>query len=392
MFSDSETIDRPQIASTADPSMLRQILVAVTRATGSRSAWLERYHDGVSGAEVVVSHGPDAPAPGVDATGYALALHDALAFPLVIDDKQIGAIVCVDVPHAVALDPTAPGQIELLGTLAAAALRNMTLVRELELATSEAVERRFKLVNGLVHYLKNTLGAAGEYVQLLELESAMTARQREFIDASQRNIEVAIRLLNELLDLGRVETGRLQIDPEPIDPAVIVRGIVRDYELLNATSGVHFVHAMADRLPMIHTDVDLMRKILDTLLSNAVKYTPPGGSVRVGAEVRAGRRAGDPQSWVCITVRDEGPGVTERDQVFEEIVRAESATTPGFRLAICRRIARLLGGDLSLDTRDGAGSSFALWLPTDAEESALTAQHNSALERADVDLRTTLAE
>jgi signal transduction histidine kinase len=87
--------------------------------------------------------------------------------------------------------------------------------------------------------------------------------------------------------------------------------------------------------------------------------------VRITAAVRAGRRTDDPHEALCITVLDDGPGIVERDHVFEEVLRAESTTTtPGFRLAISRRIARLLGGDLSLDSSDAAGSSFSLWLPT----------------------------
>jgi signal transduction histidine kinase len=376
-----------QIASSTEPSMLQQIVVAVAHVTGSRSAYLERY-DADERAEVLAGFGPDAPP-----TGSLVAPRprgDTLIFPLQIDAQRVGSIVCIGAPHSVALDPANPGRIELLTTLAASALRNVALVRELELASSNAVERRFRLLNGLVHYLKNTLGAAGEYVQLIETESALTARQQNYVDASQRNIDVALRLLTELLDLGRVETGRLAVHLEPIDPNAVVRGIVRDYELSNGTSGVHFDLEISDALPHLETDLDLMRRILDTLLSNAAKYTNAGGRVTVRGSLRAGRRSDDPQVFVCITVTDQGPGVAEHDMVFEEVVRAESAeTTPGFRLAISRRIARLLGGDLSLEPAHPTGSSFSLWLPV---PSALPANEDHPLEGADADLRPALSE
>ena len=369
--------------------MLQQIVAAVAQVTGSRSAYMERYDSAAGVVEVVAAFGPDAPGLGVR-TGPAPDLRDALSFPLTIDNQTVGAIVCVSAPRSVALDPSDPGRIELLGTLAASALRNVTLLRELELATSAAVERRFRLLNGLVHYLKNTLGAAGEYVQLIETESELTHRQRGYVSASQRNIDVALRLLTELIDLGRVETGRLEVVVEPIDPNAVIRGIVRDYELSNGTSGVHFEMDMHGALPLLETDVDLMRRILDTLLSNAAKYSAAGGRVLVTGSVREGRRSDDPQTFVCITVTDEGPGVSEREQVFEEEVRAESASTPGFRLAISRRIARLLGGDLSLEPAAGVrGSSFSLWLPV---RSPLAAQEDRTLERADTDRRPALAQ
>lgn len=368
-----------QIASTADRTMLRQIIAAVAQLTGSPSAYMEQ-HTGDGEPEVVAAYGPDAPPLGSHSpvlgprTVYAVETAPPLTLPLQIDGRNVGSIVCISTPHEVVLDPAQPGQIELLGTLAAAALRNVSLAEELELATTAAIEQRFRLINGLVHYLRNTLGAAGEYVQLLETDSELTQRQRGYIAASQRNIDVALRLLTELLDLRRVETGRLSVEPEPVDPAAVVRGIVRDYELSNGMSGVHFDLVIASALPIIVTDVDLMRRILDTILSNAVKYTPAGGRVHVNADVRAGRRADDAREFVCVTVIDEGPGVRERDQVFDEVVRAESAgTTPGFRLAISRRIARLLGGDLSLDARAVEGSSFSLWLPTNSEKAVMDA-------------------
>ncbi|MEO5511016.1 MAG: ATP-binding protein [Longimicrobiales bacterium] len=373
-----------QLALSADASMLRQIIGAVAQVTGARTVYMERY-DAVSGAvDVVAVCGPDAPQDGSvkdKATGNALTL------PLRVDGESIGAIVCVDAPQTVALDPAHPGQIELLGTLAASALHNAMLVRQLEEATATSMEQRFRLLDGLVHYLKNTLGAAREYVQLIETESDMTTRQQGYISSSQRNIDVALRLLAELVDLVRVDTGRLPISTSVVDPGAVVRGIVRDYELANGTSGVKFDLYIAD-LPTIVTDVDLMRRILHTLLSNAVKYTKPGGRVEVSAVIREGRRSQDPQQLVCISVHDDGPGVAERDLVFEEIVRAESrSSTPGFRLAINRRIARLLGGDLSLQTSPTGGTSFSLWLPT---ASPLPADENPTLEGSDRDLRSAL--
>lgn len=382
-----------QIASSAEPSMLQQIVAAVAQATGSRSAYIER-HNAVSGdTEVVAACGADAPAPGSLSLGLSDA-RDALTFPLNIDGHQIGAIICIGAPRTVSLDPSDPGRIELLGTLAASALRNVALLEEVERATTDAIERRFRLLNGLVHYLKNTLGAAGEYVQLLETDSDLTSRQRGYIASSQRNIDVALRLLTELVDLGRVETGRLDVTVEPIDPNAVVRGIVRDYELSNGTSGVHFHLDLPAALPAIDTDVDLMRRLLDTLLSNAAKYTAAGGRVTVTGCVRAGRRTNDPEEFIQISVHDDGPGVAERENVFEEVARAESTTTtPGFRLAISRRIARMLGGDLSLDPCE-RGSSFSLWLPTRVPllTSPLLADEHAALERADAHYRATLAQ
>jgi signal transduction histidine kinase len=119
--------------------------------------------------------------------------------------------------------------------------------------------------------------------------------------------------------------------------------------------------------------VDLVRQVLDTLLSNAVRYTPIGGRITVNADIRPGRRKSDPSKYICLSVTDTGPGVGDQDLIFEEVYRVERrGAAPGFRLAISRRIARLLGGELSLETEADQGSTFTLWLPDTPPESTLT--------------------
>jgi signal transduction histidine kinase len=130
---------------------------------------------------------------------------------------------------------------------------------------------------------------------------------------------------------------------------------------------------MPDNLPIIETDVDQVRQILDNLLGNAVRYTPVGGRITVRADIRPGRRKTDPSKYICLSVSDTGPGIGDHDLIFEEVYRVERrGGTPGFRLAISRRIARLLGGELTLETQTDAGSTFTLWLPGSAPEAAAT--------------------
>jgi signal transduction histidine kinase len=120
-------------------------------------------------------------------------------------------------------------------------------------------------------------------------------------------------------------------------------------------------------LPRIMSDVDLLRRVLDTLLSNAVRFTPPDGRIDVVLRSQPGRRARDPHAWLCVDVCDEGPGLRDQEQVFDDAARAEAlAASPGFRLPIARRIARLLGGDLTLESSDHHGCRFTMWLPQPA--------------------------
>ena len=109
-----------------------------------------------------------------------------------------------------------------------------------------------------------------------------------------------------------------------------------------------------------------MRQVLSNLLSNAVKYTPAGGRIGVRVRPLAGNPA-HPGEWLAIDVSDTGPGIpAERGQrIFEEFTRLEPGRTPGagLGLAISRRVARAIGGDLTCMSQPGDGSTFTLWLP-----------------------------
>ena len=345
--------------------MLEQTTAAVAAATGASSAYLERVTHDPAVVEVLAVTGPLAPPLGFGPAGAGNG--NAYRLPLRLDDRLIGNVVAVDVPAAVALDASAPGQLELLGCVGALALRNLLLARELDTLGAQTAERRFRLTSGIVQYMKEVLGAASEYVQLVATESDLSERQQQYIKGSRRNLDAGLRLMAELLELSRVETGRVRLEYEFTDLAAVVRGITRDFELLEGTSGLRFRTEVAAPPIRSYTDLDLLRRILDVLLANAVRYSPPGGVVTVRAQQRPGRRASDPGQWICIGVTDEGPGVREPEHVFEEVARAETIVgARGFRLAISRRLARLLGGDLTVASQQGRGSTFTLWLPVHA--------------------------
>jgi signal transduction histidine kinase len=122
------------------------------------------------------------------------------------------------------------------------------------------------------------------------------------------------------------------------------------------------------------TDASYVQQIVDVLVYNAVRYSPEGSTVRVSVAVREGRRSNDPPQLISVSVSDEGPGLKEAELVFEEVHRVEqSRGNVRFRLAICRRIARQLGGDLTVENGAECGSTFTLWLPAPAD-ALITAQ------------------
>jgi signal transduction histidine kinase len=122
----------------------------------------------------------------------------------------------------------------------------------------------------------------------------------------------------------------------------------------------------------VRSDPNRIRQILGNLVSNAVKYTGSGGHVMVKVHERVDDGAPAPGQWIAVDVSDTGPGIPrdKQDQLFREFTRLDprAAKGAGLGLAISRRIARLLGADITLRSEVGKGSTFTLWLPAEGLE------------------------
>ncbi|NLG61179.1 MAG: HAMP domain-containing histidine kinase [Candidatus Cloacimonetes bacterium] len=349
--------------------VLRRVLERALELTDADAAFIERAGGGEWEVEVVASAGTGAPAVGASPP-YLIPRAVAQERITLVgpDGTARGALVLLRETSGA---PASTGEldpgVQLLLDVAVDALEVRALVAELDerrRALEDALDERFRLISGITYELRETLGAASEYVQLLDTEQELTPRQREYIESSRRTISAGLRLIGDLLELARVEAGRLPVQLEPTSVGALLRDMARDYQLASATYGVHVDIDVPRDLPLVVTDPDLVGQILDTLLSNAVRYTPPNGTIRVRASIQPGRRAGDPRRWLRATITDTGPGVDSSYDVFEAVERVSSGRgAPGFRLAISRNVARLLGGDLTLEREPGTGASFSLWLP-----------------------------
>jgi two-component system sensor histidine kinase VicK len=343
--------------------VLRVIAESVRSLTGAVAVHIERYTGPELASIALTSAGPNVGT--ADDLNAQIEDTDRIVISLGRRHERVGAIVLWRRRSA----PTVSAeQLERLGdlaVLAALALQRKLIQEELQRTRDDyqtVVDNKFRLITGISEELRNRLGVASEYVQLLDTEGELNQREKKYIAGSRRSIDAAVHLINEMVQLSRAETGRLALQLEPVNVGAVLRGIVRDYSLEVGPIGVEFDVDVQD-LPIIETDIDAVRQILDNLLSNALRYTPAGGRITVRADIRPGRRKSDPSKYICLTIADTGPGVGDQDLIFEEVYRIERrGNQPGFRLAISRRIARLLGGELTLETtKDGA--VFTLWLP-----------------------------
>ncbi|HET8655457.1 MAG TPA: PAS domain-containing sensor histidine kinase [Longimicrobiaceae bacterium] len=233
-------------------------------------------------------------------------------------------------------------------------------------------ESRTRLMRGFSHDVKNPLGAADGYAALLEegVLGELSEKQLESVRRIRRSIGSSLRLIHDLLEVARAEAGQVVIEPVETDVAGIAREIAEDFRAQAEAAGSRLGIRASEPLPAT-TDPSRVAQVLANLLSNAVKYAP-GGQLTVTARRRSDGDGPRPGEWIAVEVCDTGPGIPpeRREQVFQEFTRLDpdAQQGAGVGLAISRRIARLLGGEITLTSEVGRGSAFTLWLPRVAGE------------------------
>ena len=235
------------------------------------------------------------------------------------------------------------------------------------------------------HELRTPLNAIVGFVDLLRdgVYGPLNSRQTgpvERIEASANHLR---HLVDQVLDLAKMAAGRLEVHTEPVELRPFVFDVASEVEPLMTEKGLSLSLAVGATLPRIRTDPTHLRQILINLLGNAVKFTNDGGIAVRGKLLRRNSANGNsellPSSssdalWVALQVADSGVGIAEKDRerIFDEFEQVNAGPRgdsirrgTGLGLSISRRLARLLGGDISVESELGRGSVFTVWLPID---------------------------
>lgn len=245
--------------------------------------------------------------------------------------------------------------------------------REAEEALAESAranEARTRLLQGITHDVKNPLGAAKGYAELLAMgiKAPVQPEQAPLLEGLERSIDGALAIITDLLDVARADSGGLTVHCVDTDLADLARSAEEDHRASAEAAG-HALEMEPCGSPLkVHTDPARVRQVLDNLLSNAIKYTPAPGRITVCAEVRGGAGAPRAGLWATVRVADTGPGIppAQREAIFDEFTRLDEGAGlkgHGLGLAIARRVARLLGGELTVGDAGDRGAAFVLWLP-----------------------------
>ena len=240
----------------------------------------------------------------------------------------------------------------------------------------QIAESHERLIRGFTHDVKNPLGAADGYLSLLEVGvfGEMSEAQATTIARARRSIEIALQLVSGVLEIERAEAGHLSIERQRVDLCAVAVEIAAEFHAVAAAKSLDLA-ALACQDDeshvslVIESDAARVRQMLANLVSNAVKYTQSTGQISVAARVALAGETPWRGRWAAVTVTDNGPGIPFEKQamVFREFTRFDpgAAAGSGIGLAISRRLARALGGDMTFSSTPGVGSAFTLWLPLD---------------------------
>ena len=260
-----------------------------------------------------------------------------------------------------------------------------------EVARSNRMKSEF-LAN-VSHELRTPLNAVVGFVEMLRegVYGELTPRQALPVDRIAASATHLRHLVDRLLDIAKIAAGRLEVNTEPLVLRPFVLNVASEMESLVSERGLALSIGVGPSLPRIRTDHTHLRQILINLIGNAVKYTPSGGihvRARLIGDGNTPARDDDQEPnvggppdlehrWVALAVTDTGVGIASADQerIFDEFeqvnagARTDSARRgTGLGLAISRRLARLIGGDLTVVSEPGHGSTFTVWLPLDVTE------------------------
>lgn len=267
---------------------------------------------------------------------------------------------------------------------------------ELERLSTEllrANRAKSEFLANVSHELRTPLNAIVGFVDLLRdgVYGELAPRQVNPVDRIAASAGHLRHLVDQILDIAKMAAGRMEMHAEPVDLRPFVIDVASEFEALISERGLNLSLAIGGSLPRVRTDPTHLRQIIVNLLGNAVKYTPSGGialRARVIDERSSGRALGEPSPagapqgglmWVALQIADSGIGIASGDlvRVFEEFEQVNAGPRgdsmqrgTGLGLPISRRLARLLGGDITVESELGKGSTFTVWIPV--EDSNLT--------------------
>lgn len=285
-----------------------------------------------------------------------LAPTSYVALPLLSHDRLLGALVLGRSDPA---RPYGEGEVLLGEELASRAAHAIDNARLYHLA-QQAIRTRDEVLGVVAHDLRNPLHAAMLAARaLLRRERDQEHPAGDLAEVIARSLDRANRLIEDLLDVSRMAAGRLSVEQIPLSPERMVRETVETFGPIATAASVELEMDLRSPLPPVLADGERCAQVFSNLVGNALKFTPAGGRIQIGAE----QRGEEARFWV----RDTGPGIAQSkfDHLFERFwqLRRGDRRGAGLGLSIAKAVVDAHGGRIWVESTPGLGSTFSFTLP-----------------------------
>jgi two-component system, sensor histidine kinase LadS len=229
----------------------------------------------------------------------------------------------------------------------------------------DELKRRFTAM--LVHDLKSPLAVARGALELAEFSGEITDQvTRTMITRGQESVDRVVGLVNEVLEVFKTETDSIRLNLTSVDPAELLGGCLEEARIVARAKDITVQGRIEENLAPIRADQEKIVRVFANLMSNALKFTPPGGTVTLAARTQTTETAGT--NVLLVEIADTGEGIPEEDlpHIFDPYRQADSSRKTqgvGLGLAIVKRIVTAHGGSVQVHSEIGVGSRFSVTLP-----------------------------
>ncbi|RJQ51472.1 MAG: sensor histidine kinase [Desulfobacteraceae bacterium] len=290
----------------------------------------------------------------------AANVESVLFVPLIAEEKVIGILGA----YCKYQERFSPDEVEFFrqaAGLVAVAIENVRAYESIE----KIMEERRWFMMRVAHNLRSPLAAVISILDVVRggYQGPLNENQSEYLRRVDRRVHTMLTMINELLALAKSREERRKISFEPMDLSLLAGRIQRTFQDEARQKGLNLEILVGGEIPFVDGNPEMVEQVLENLVSNGIKYTPPGGKVRV--EFSRG-----PKETVQIQIADTGIGIPQRDRqnLFKEFFRAENARMleehgTGLGLAMVKEVVDQLGGRITVESEEGLGTLFVIQLP-----------------------------